>query len=214
MTSSIDVAVLGLLSEAELHGYELKKRLGDLTGWRASVSFGSLYPALGRLERQGLVKAVEERTSVPAAPMSGSLAGELAAFRSRVRVGGLSRSGRSRKVYGITDLGRARLAEALRSPDVADDRAFALRVGFASQIEPAERLALFEARRAELARRAQERRLGGPGRVDTARGDPSRRPIDRYRRALAERDLEALTTDLTWLDGLIAAERTLMEENR
>lgn len=209
MTSSIDVAVLGLLSEAEQHGYELKKRLGDLAGWRASVSFGSLYPALGRLERQGLVKAVEERTTVPSAPMSGSLAGELAAFRSRVRANPLGRSGRSRKVYGITDLGRERLAEALRSPEVGDDRDFALRVGFAAQLEPAERLALFEARRGELARRAAQRR-----RADTAHDDGARRPIDRYRRALAERDLDALTTDLTWLDGLIAAERTLMEENR
>ena len=67
----IDLAILGLLTEQELHGYELKKRLGELLARRASVSFGSLYPALARLEAQGCVKAVEQRTVVPSAPMTG-----------------------------------------------------------------------------------------------------------------------------------------------
>jgi DNA-binding PadR family transcriptional regulator len=65
----IDLAILGLLTEQELHGYELKKRLSELLSSRASISFGSLYPALARLEKQACVKAVEERTAVPAAPM-------------------------------------------------------------------------------------------------------------------------------------------------
>src|ERR1700704_873997 len=81
----IDLAILGLLKEQDLHGYELRKRLADLPGARpAVVSFGSLYPALARLERSGLVKAVEAntRTDRPV-PSSGSLAGELAAFRAR-----------------------------------------------------------------------------------------------------------------------------------
>ena len=128
----IDLAILGLLTEQELHGYELKKRLGELLASRASVSFGSLYPALARLEAQGCVKAVEQRTAVPAAPMTGSLAGELAAFRARVRESGLVKgTGRGKKVYGITDAGRDRLVELLSDPDVSDDRAFTLRVAFA-----------------------------------------------------------------------------------
>src|SRR5690606_20002935 len=107
----IDLAILGLLTEQELHGYELKKRLGELLTSRASISFGSLYPALSRLEKQGCVKAVEQRTAAPAvAPMSGSLAGELAAFKARVRESGLGKAtGRGKKVYGITDVGRERL---------------------------------------------------------------------------------------------------------
>src|ERR671910_799882 len=48
-----DLAILGLLEENDLHGYELRKRLGDLLGGRLAVSFGSLYPALGRLEQRG-----------------------------------------------------------------------------------------------------------------------------------------------------------------
>ena len=57
-------------------------RLDELPGSRPAVSFGSLYPALNRLERAGHVKAVTHETSpTPAAPMGGSLAGAPAAFR-------------------------------------------------------------------------------------------------------------------------------------
>ncbi len=192
----IDLAILGLLTEQELHGYELKKRLGELLSSRASISFGSLYPALARLEAQGAVKAVEERTVVPAAPMSGSLAGELAAFRARVRESSLRNgTGRGKKVYGITDLGRERLVELLADPDVSDDREFTLRVAFARHLPGAGRLELFERRRTELlGRRDDLRRRSGAGH-------------DTYLGALRERDAENLVNDLAWLDRLIAAER-------
>jgi len=51
----LDLAILGLLRERPRHGYELRRALLDL-GFR-TVSFGSLYPALRRLERDGLVVA-------------------------------------------------------------------------------------------------------------------------------------------------------------
>ncbi|OWY59486.1 PadR family transcriptional regulator, partial [cyanobacterium TDX16] len=44
----IELAILGLLTDQDLHGYELKKRLSELLGVRSGVSFGSLYPALAR----------------------------------------------------------------------------------------------------------------------------------------------------------------------
>ena len=192
----IDLAILGLLTEQELHGYELKKRLGELLSSRASISFGSLYPALARLEAQGCVKAVEQRTSVPNAPMTGSLAGELAAFRARVRESGLVKgTGRGKKVYGITDTGRARLVELLSDPDVSDDRAFTLRVAFARHLAPDARLELFERRRTELLSR----------RDALAKRQPRR--TDRYLGALQERDTDHLANDLAWLDRLIDAER-------
>lgn len=53
-----DLAVLGLLRKRPRHGYELKSRLVEL-GF-ARVSFGSLYPALRRLEKQGLVEALRQ----------------------------------------------------------------------------------------------------------------------------------------------------------
>ncbi|MFZ6004470.1 MAG: PadR family transcriptional regulator [Actinomycetota bacterium] len=201
----IDLAILGLLTEQELHGYELKKRLAELLSSRASISYGSLYPALARLEAQGAVKAVEERTTLPASPMSGSLVGELAAFRARVRESGLRKgTGRGRKVYGITDLGRERLVELLADPDVSDDREFTLRVAFARHLPDPARLELFERRRTELLGRRDElrRRTGNGSGHDT------------YLGALRERDAESLVHDLAWLDRLIAVERqaNLQEE--
>jgi len=203
----IDLAILGLLTEQELHGYELKKRLGELLASRASISFGSLYPALARLEAQGAVKAVEERTAVPPAPMTGSLASELAAFKARVRESGLVKgTGRGKKVYGITDVGRERLVELLSDPDVSDDRAFTLRVAFARHLEPAARLELFERRRTELLGRRDDLRRRGTRRADA------------YLGALLERDADHLANDLAWLDRLIETERNRskpsMEEYR
>jgi DNA-binding PadR family transcriptional regulator len=195
----LDLAVLGLLEENDLHGYELRKRLGDVLGLRLAISFGSLYPALGRLEKAGLVKVVTNNPvpAAPSAPMSGSLAGELAAFRAQRRAaGGGGRGGRAKKVYGITDAGRQRLVEMLADPDVADDRAFPQRVAFCHNLSPADRLALFERRRAELVRRRDRHAPTGPG-----------GPVNTYLRSLRERDTAALAADIAWLHRLIAAER-------
>ena len=56
-----DLAILGLLREQDLHGYELRKRITDLVGIRPAVSFGALYPALTRLEAAGAVTAGRRR---------------------------------------------------------------------------------------------------------------------------------------------------------
>lgn len=201
----IDLPILGLLKEQDLHGYELRRQLGELSGSRLTVSFGSLYPALNRLERDGLVKAVTHHTSTPPAPMSGSLTGELAAFRAHRRATKPSRGGRGKKVYGITATGEERLHQLLVAPDVGDDRDFALRLTFCHHLAAAERLTLFERRRDELARR-----------LDQVHGEPNGSPgaagrVNRYLRALLERDTAALTADLEWLDRLIADERRAVD---
>ena len=76
-----------------MHGYDLRKRLRGDFGLLSSLSFGSLYPALGRLEAAGAVHELEpERRSQggpPAGPLAvfahaGSIAGERAAFRARL----------------------------------------------------------------------------------------------------------------------------------
>ena len=53
-----DLAILGLLRRRPRHGYELKARLLEL-GF-ARVSFGSLYPALRRLEKRGYIEAMRQ----------------------------------------------------------------------------------------------------------------------------------------------------------
>src|SRR5262245_21637282 len=195
----LELAILGLLDENDLHGYELRKRLGDLVGLRLAISFGSLYPALSRLERHGLVEVVAARpvAAPPRSPMSGSLAGELAAFGAQRRTAAAgARAGRGKKVYGITEAGRRRLVDLVSDPDVSDDRTFPLRVAFCRVLAPADRLALFKRRRAELAHWAEPRgRPAADGRLNS------------YLRSLRERDRAALAADLAWLDSLIAEER-------
>lgn len=51
----LDMALLGLLRESPKHGYELHHRLVDMGFWR--ISFGSVYPALRRLEKNGDIAA-------------------------------------------------------------------------------------------------------------------------------------------------------------
>jgi DNA-binding PadR family transcriptional regulator len=195
----IELAILGLLTDQELHGYELKKRLSELLGVRSGVSFGSLYPALARLEKAGAVKAVEANEApTKAVPLTGSLGAEVAAFRSRVARPSRGRKGR--KVYGITDLGRERLHELLTddSDGRGDDRTFALRVAFCGHLAPAERLALFERRRAELRARLHE--------LERAAGDGTR-GNDGYLRSLRAHDAAALRHDVAWVDELLEQER-------
>ena len=55
----LDMAILGLLEERDLHGYEIRRQLRDNLGILANVSFGSIYPALTRLEKAGAVVATE-----------------------------------------------------------------------------------------------------------------------------------------------------------
>lgn len=202
-TPMIELAILGLLDDTDLHGYELRKRLTDLLGMHLVISFGSLYPALGRLERAGHVKAVTTRAAgAPAAPMSGSLTGELAALRAQRRGEGRGRSGgtgrgRGKKVYGITDTGRERLHDLLVDPDMSDDRTFAVRVAFCHHLTPAERLELFVRRRAEVAQRRDQGR--------SATRSPAR--VNAYLRSLLEHDTESIAADIAWLDHLIESER-------
>ncbi len=197
----LELAILGLLKEQELHGYELRKRLSDTLGPLSSVSFGSLYPALSRLEAAAAVKAVEanEMAAIPI-PMTGSLGGEVAAFRARRAAVRTGKGGRAKKVYGITERGEHLFAELLaadtHSPD--DDRGFNLRLAFARYLPPDARLGLLERRRAQLVERLAK-----------ARGSirAGRERLDAYTRSLLEHGTEATERDISWLDQLIAAER-------
>src|ERR1700712_4960919 len=72
-------AVLGLLAEQPRHGYDLKKRLSETLGPLWGISFGSLYPALRRLERSGAIEAEEDAEGAPGGIVAtGSLKGDLA----------------------------------------------------------------------------------------------------------------------------------------
>jgi DNA-binding PadR family transcriptional regulator len=207
----LELAILGMLKEQELHGYQLKKRLVEALGPFSSVSFGSLYPALARLQRAGAVEAAEmsggETAAAPMIPMTGSIAGEAAAFRARRGATRRpeSRSARVRKVYRITARGEELFAELLASDPASadDDRAFSLRLAFCRYLSPEARLGLLERRRAHLVERLAAARTALRTR---------RERMDAYMRSLVDHDTEATERDISWLDALIASEKRRLAE--
>lgn len=189
----IDLAILGVLSDEELHGYELTKRLADVLRPGSAVSFGSVYPALSRLERRNLVKAVEAaRPRTTPIPMTGSLAGELAAARSQLDP--VPKGRRARKVYGVTTRGGEHLVELLLDPGgTATSAAFDLRLALFHHLDPSQRLELVERRIAVLGARREQVRQGEA-------------PTDRYQLARQVRELAVIDHDLAWLADLAQAE--------
>ncbi|MCL4445989.1 MAG: PadR family transcriptional regulator [Actinobacteria bacterium] len=194
----LDIAILGLLEEGELHGYEIRRRLRAQLGILANVSFGSLYPALNRLKNAGAIEATEVRSSPPRerppAPLTGSISGERAVFKARRR--SLPKERRSRKVYRITDEGRRLFTELMQGGDSEDSRTFGLRLAFARHLTPSARLGLLERRRARLVERLNDAR-------SAARDDS----LDTYARSVMEHNADEVEHDISWLDQLIANER-------
>jgi DNA-binding PadR family transcriptional regulator len=196
----LDLAILGLLEERDLHGYEIRKLLREHLGLLANVSFGSIYPALTRLEKAGAVVATDGTTSSPVtgspAPPTGSLSGELAVLRSHRH--NAARARRGKKVYRITDEGRRLFTELLSEGGAAaDDRSFGLRLAFARHLAPQARLTLLERRRALLVQRL--------GEAESTRAD-----LDVYARSVVQHTADGVAHDISWLDHLIASERAAL----
>jgi len=197
----LELAVLGLLSEQPLHGYELKKRLSETLGPLWGISFGSLYPALRRLERSGAIEETEAVELTVAGNVStGSLDGDLAAARVRRRA---LPGRRIRKAYRVTAQGLALFSELLTDEAADDERSFALKLSFCRHLDPAGRLAFLERRRSQLTQRLAK-----------TRRTPATRTIDRYTRSLLEHRAQSTEHDLAWIDELIANERESMLDDR
>jgi DNA-binding PadR family transcriptional regulator len=201
----LELAILGLLKERPMHGYDLRKRLRDELGPFSNLSFGSLYPALRRLERGGAVETVADGGGRPGeAAASGDASGtessgqltRRATTRAAAALGG--RGTRARKVYEITEHGEVIFEQMLEAADGSDDpRGFLLRLGFARHLSPAARLRLLERRRLQLLDRVERvRRL-----LAQRRGQ-----LDRYSLAILEHSLEAAIADLAWVDRLLGEE--------
>ena len=50
----------------EFHGYEIAKKLADAADVRLLTAYGTLYRALGRLEKMGLLRSRWEHPDIPA----------------------------------------------------------------------------------------------------------------------------------------------------
>jgi DNA-binding PadR family transcriptional regulator len=173
----IEFAVLGLLHEAPMHGYELRKRLTGLLGAFRAFSYGSLYPTLRRMLREGLI--VEEDGEPGRATAWGR---------------------RARRVYKITAEGKERFAELIANagPQTFDDDRFGVHLAFFSRTPAEVRMRILEGRR----RRVEERREGL--RAALARAGEQ---IDRYTRELHRMGLETTEREVRWLNELIAREQ-------
>ncbi len=206
----LELAVLGLLQEQPLHGYELKKRLGETLGFLWGVSYGSLYPALRRLEADGAIESVTPRPGPAPAPVpTGSITGDVAAARLRSVADRISSGRRTRKAYRITERGQAQLVELFLADDERADpeKLFALKLACCALVPPAARLQMLERRRAVLIERLAAAEAPTP---ESARA--TRRAPDRYLTSLIEHRNRSTQRDLEWVDGLIAAERSAAPE--
>ena len=55
LRGSLDLLVLKTLSLAPMHGWGISQRVQQISGGELEMNQGSLYPALQRLEKQGLI---------------------------------------------------------------------------------------------------------------------------------------------------------------
>ena len=133
-------------------------------------------------------------SSTAAVPDIAAEPADPAAARRNRRRPAKSKSGRTRKVYQITEAGEDHLLELLQE-DANNERRFRLQLAFCRFLPPDRRLALFELRRAHLVSLQA-----------MARRDPAP-PSDPYVRSLFQRDQQRREHDLAWLDQLIADER-------
>jgi DNA-binding PadR family transcriptional regulator len=124
----VDVLLLANLAGAPSHGYELRRRVEETSGY--ALSNNSLYPALRRfLDAGAVLKSAEPQEGRP-----------------------------SRHVYTLTAVGRELLRDMLADlPDelAGEDAEFLSRLGHFGWLDPGERLQVLDARRRALERREE-----------------------------------------------------------
>ncbi|BDH59807.1 PadR family transcriptional regulator [Tsukamurella sp. PLM1] len=133
----LELAVLGLLHESPMHGYEIRKRLTELLGPFRAFSYGSLYPALRRAQDAGYI-AEEEAPGPTATP----------------------RKRRARRVYGLTPAGRERFSALVADtgPQNYTDDGFGVHLAFFTATPAQARLRILEGRRRQVEERREELR--------------------------------------------------------
>jgi len=174
----LEPAILGLLDQAPLHGYELRKRLNLVLGSFRAFSYGSLYPCLKLLVTRGWIIGTDSAAAPPHA-----LAGK-----------------RARIVYELTADGKEHFQQILASsgPAAWEDENFDVRFAFFAQTDAETRLRILEGRRSRLTERLENVRQS------FAR---TRERMDEYTLELQRYGLESVEREVRWLDGLIDNER-------
>ncbi|NLU76116.1 PadR family transcriptional regulator [Streptomyces sp. HNM0575] len=187
----LEFAVLGLLRESPMHGYELRKRLNTSLGVFRAFSYGSLYPCLKTLLQRGWLTEEHE----PARPPQPSEGPEREALPA-------SLTGRRAKiVYRLTAAGKEHFEELLSQtgPDAWEDEHFGVRFAFFGQTSRDVRMRVLEGRRSRLEERLAKMR------ASLAR---TRERLDDYTLELQRHGMESVEREVRWLTELIESERT------
>lgn len=172
------LAVLGLLDDNPMHGYELRKELGAMLGSFRAFSYGSLYPCLKDLLARGLI--VEDRSS-------------------SARTGAARSGRRSKIVYRLTADGKQHLQELLdhAGPSAWEDESFGVHFAFFGQTDADVRIRILQGRRSRLEERLESVR---------AALTRTRERLDSYTLELQRHGLESVEREVRWLNELIRRE--------
>jgi DNA-binding PadR family transcriptional regulator len=178
----LEYAILGMLGDGPLHGYELRKRLAVVLGPFRPLSYGSLYPALHRISARGLITGAEITAAMETS------APPLSAKRARV-------------VYALTGDGKEAFAVWVNEtgPEAWDDEGFATHLAFFSRTEARARMRILHGRRSRLEERVALLRESMTR---------SRERVDAYTLQLQQHGLEGAEREVRWLSELIAAEES------
>ena len=180
----LELAILGLLHESPLHGYELRKRLNAVLGAFRVLSYGTLYPCLRELVTRGWIA---EDTAPKSLPGSLGVAG--------------SGSRRGRIVYELTPEGLSQFQSMLSQsgPAAWEDDTFNVHFSFFARTESDVRLRILEGRRSRLEERLDSFRSAAAQR---------RERLDLYTSELQRHGLESAEREVRWLSELIETERS------
>jgi DNA-binding PadR family transcriptional regulator len=179
----LDLAILGLLHEAPMHGYELRKQLGTTLGpFRAAISYGTLYPTLRQLQAAGWI------TDEQVAPGNDAEVPPLTSRRGRV-------------VYKITAEGKEHFEALLgqAGPETYEDNGFGVHFAFFARTDQDTRLRILEGRRRKMEERRERMR-------ESLRRAAER--MDAYTLELQRHGMDACDREVRWLDELITTERS------
>lgn len=135
------LSILGLLMAEPLHGYEIRKQLSGLLGISGVISYGSLYPTLAKLHRQGLIDSQDGQVPISKRDQTeqpyystGSLSGDIAYGSKRsFNKNNLLPKRKNKKVYAITEKGMVGFKDKLLSSYTThadDDRVFVAHLAF------------------------------------------------------------------------------------
>jgi DNA-binding PadR family transcriptional regulator len=177
----LELAILGLLHDSPMHGYELRKRLNAVLGAFRPLSYGTLYPCLRDLSGRGWITEASGTASTvaPAGPTSR----------------------RARIVYELTPAGQDQFQSLISQsgPSAWEDETFDVHFAFFSRTQAEVRLRILEGRRSRLEERLEAIRAAA------ARG---RERLDLYTAELQRHGLDSAEREVRWLSELIETERS------